>query len=90
VDVFVSDGLFKGNMSIRSVMVDQGSSSTAVSRGVYSAWVGAFVATVVFTALIWLFGANLQPFLDTLLPDRGASWYYWKLPARDFWTMFIV
>ena len=74
--MLVSDGFFEGNMSIRSVMVDQDPSSTIVSRGMYSAWVGAFVATVIFTALIWLFGANLQPFLDTLLPDRGASWYY--------------
>ena len=71
-------------------MVDQGPSSKQVSRSVYSAWAGAIVAAVVFTALIWLFGASLQPFLDTLLPDRGASWYYWKLPSRDFWTMFIV
>jgi hypothetical protein len=37
-----------------------------------------------FTALIWWAG----PRLDTieLLPDTGASWYYWKLPSPNFWT----
>jgi hypothetical protein len=53
-------------------------------------WLIAFVFSTCFTILIWLLGPLLQPFLNTLLPDQGASWYYWKLPARDFWTMMIV
>ena len=39
---------------------------------------------------IWLVGPNLKHFTDSLLPDQGASWYYWKLPSPDFWTMVIV
>jgi hypothetical protein len=71
-------------------MVDRKTSSLTVPRGAYYAWVGAFVFTIAFTVLMWLLGSRLQPFLDTLLPDRGASWYYWKLPVRNFWTMFAV
>ena len=31
-----------------------------------------------------------------LLPDQGASWYYWKLPVRDTfimitaWLLFLI
>jgi hypothetical protein len=71
-------------------MADKGSSTIRVSRGANYTWAGAILFAIVFTGLIWLLGSNLQPFLDTLLPDRGASWYYWKLPARDFWTMVWV
>jgi len=60
------------------------------SRAGYYAWAGGLVFAAGFTALIWALGPMLQPFLDTLLPDQGASWYYWKLPVRDFWTMFVV
>ena len=64
--------------------------SSRGSRGAYYAWAGGVVFAAGFTLLIWVLGPSLQPFLDTLLPDQGAAWYYWKLPARDFWTMFIV
>lgn len=40
--------------------------------------------------MIWALGPTLRPFLDTLLPDQGADWYYWKLPVRDLWTMLAV
>ncbi|WP_228004270.1 hypothetical protein [Amycolatopsis sp. YIM 10] len=40
-------------------------------------------AAVVLTGLVWLFGRGLGV---TLLPDQGASWYYWKLPDPTFWT----
>ena len=49
---------------------------------------GAFSAG--FTVLIWLLGPNLKHFIDSLLPDQGSSWYYWKLPTREFWGMVIV
>ncbi|MFC5829891.1 hypothetical protein [Nonomuraea insulae] len=42
------------------------------------------LAGAVMTALIWLLGARLQGI--ELLPDQGASWYYWKLPHPTFWT----
>ncbi|WP_205215174.1 hypothetical protein [Amycolatopsis albispora] len=41
------------------------------------------VAAAVLTGLVWVFGQGLAV---TLLPDQGASWYYWKLPDPTFWT----
>ncbi|HMK08662.1 MAG TPA: hypothetical protein VK449_06475 [Anaerolineales bacterium] len=45
---------------------------------------GGIAFSLAFTALI----AWLGPRLDAipLLPDRGAAWYYWKLPQPTFWT----
>jgi hypothetical protein len=37
----------------------------------------------VLTAAVWWAG---QALAVTLLPDQGASWYYWKLPEPTFWT----
>jgi hypothetical protein len=37
-----------------------------------------------FTALIWWLGPQLAAV--PLLPDQGATWYYWKLPEATFWT----
>jgi len=54
------------------------------------AWAAAVAFSVVFTAVIWLTGPSLQNFLATLLPDQGASWYYWKLPVRDSTAMAVV
>jgi hypothetical protein len=54
------------------------------------AWKIAVTVSTIFTAIIWLLGDNLQPFLETLLPDQGATWYYWKLPTRQPGTMLIV
>jgi hypothetical protein len=46
-------------------------------------WIG-ILFSLAFTSLIWWLG----PRLDTiaLLPDQGASWYYWKLPNPTLWT----
>ncbi|MCK2220580.1 hypothetical protein MF672_043280 [Actinomadura sp. ATCC 31491] len=41
-------------------------------------------ASVVLTGLVWLLGRRLSGI--ELLPDQGASWYYWKLPEPTFWT----
>ncbi|MEO3886355.1 hypothetical protein [Nonomuraea sp. B5E05] len=49
---------------------------TALAAGV--------AASAVLTGLIWLFGQRLHGV--TLLPDQGASWYYWKLPEPTVWT----
>jgi len=54
------------------------------------AWIGSIIFALVFTGVIWFFGSNLQHFVEILLPDQGASWYFWKLPVRDSWTMNIV
>ena len=37
-----------------------------------------------FTLLIWVLDFRLSSI--ELLPDSGAAWYYWKLPAPTFWT----
>jgi hypothetical protein len=52
--------------------------------------VAAFLFSIIFIAVIWILGFNLEPFLDTLLPDKGAAWYYWKLPVRNSQSMLIV
>jgi hypothetical protein len=46
-------------------------------------WAGvAFSAVLV--AIIWLAGERLNSI--ALLPDQGAVWYYWKLPAPTWIT----
>ena len=51
-------------------------------------FVAALLATVLLTALI----AALGPLLSNVphLPDRGASWYFWKLPSPTFWSRFTA
>ncbi len=41
-------------------------------------------ASAVLTGVIGLLGQTI-PRVE-LLPDAGASWYYWKLPEPTFWT----
>lgn len=41
-------------------------------------------AVAVLTGLVWLAGQMLPDV--ALLPDQGASWYYWKLPEPTAWT----
>lgn len=41
-------------------------------------------ASAVLTGLVWLLGERLHGI--RLLPDQGASWYYWKLPEPTVWT----
>ncbi|MHA2461212.1 MAG: hypothetical protein ACXAEJ_08190 [Candidatus Thorarchaeota archaeon] len=60
------------------------------SRSAYYVWAGGLIFSVAFTFLIWAVGPLLNPVLSTLLPDQGADWYFWKLPIREFMTMFIV
>jgi hypothetical protein len=48
-------------------------------------WVG-IAFSLLFTALIWWAGQYLDGVRATLLPDQGASWYYWKLPSPTIWT----
>ena len=53
-------------------------------------WYLGLVFSVSFVLLIWLLQPNLVRFTDILLPDQGASWYYWKLPSRDSMTMMVT
>ncbi|MFI6908238.1 hypothetical protein ACIBKY_43745 [Nonomuraea sp. NPDC050394] len=41
------------------------------------------LAAALLTGAVWLLSRGLEV---ALLPDRGASWYYWKLPEPTVWT----
>lgn len=45
---------------------------------------GGIIFSLVFTGLIAYAGQWIDR--SMLLPDQGASWYYWKLPEPTFWT----
>lgn len=47
----------------------------------YYALLAGVVFSILFTGLIWATGSGLQVFPH--LPDQGAAWYFWKLPAPD-------
>jgi hypothetical protein len=51
-------------------------------RDIQAMW-GGILFSLLFTALIAVLGPNLDGFRAILLPDAGASWYYWKLPQPD-------
>lgn len=42
------------------------------------------VVSIILTGLIWL-GGGIPASVDKL-PDQGAAWYYWKLPAPTLWS----
>jgi hypothetical protein len=49
---------------------------------------GGIAFSALFSLLIWWAGGRLEAI--RLLPDQGASWYYWKLPEPTFWTRFTA
>lgn len=58
--------------------------STSRQRGDMLALLGGVLFSLLFTGLIWWLGGRLAS--QPLLPDQGASWYYWKLPNPTFWS----
>jgi hypothetical protein len=54
------------------------------------AWAIAVIFAFLFPLLIWYLSPGLSRFTSILLPDKGADWYYWKLPTRDAFTMAVV
>jgi len=46
------------------------------------------IFSFVVLALVVIFNYRYESI--ALLPDTGASWYYWKLPERDWVVMLIV
>lgn len=60
------------------------------SRSAFYLWAFGLGFAILFTTLIWLIGPNLARFVITFLPDKGSSWYYWKLPVRDQLGMIVV
>ena len=53
-------------------------------------WTFGVLFAFIFTFLIWSLGSSLRQFTDTFILRNDLSWYYWKLPVRNFWGMFIV
>lgn len=51
--------------------------------GTFALWAGVAFSAL-FTLLIWALDHRLASV--ELLPDAGASWYYWKLPQPTFWS----
>jgi hypothetical protein len=45
-------------------------------------WLGIVISGI-FISIIGMLGYRLDNM--ELLPDQGASWYYWKLPNKEFW-----
>lgn len=44
------------------------------------------VSAVALVGLIYLASLTLGRFTETLLPDTGFEWYYWKLPEFALWA----
>ncbi len=60
------------------------SNQERVQRQDLRALYAGILVSLFFTGLIWWGGRALENI--RLLPDQGASWYYWKLPEPTFWT----
>lgn len=71
-------------------MISNTSDTSESSFSASQAWIASTFFSVIFIVIIWILGSNLEPFLRTLLPDKGAAWYYWKLPVRNPQSMLIV
>jgi len=52
-------------------------------------WI-AIAVSAVLCGVIYLVSLTLGRFTSTLLPDSGASWYYWKLPKASLWATISV
>jgi hypothetical protein len=46
--------------------------------------IGGVTVSALLTAMVWIGGYAVAD--QPLLPDRGASWYVWKLPDPTVWT----
>lgn len=44
------------------------------------------ISAVVLVGLIYFTSLTLGRFTETLLPDTGFAWYYWKLPEFALWA----
>ena len=65
-------------------MSETRSKPSAKERQDFNALWGGIAFSLLFTLLIWWAGGRLESI--RLLPDQGASWYYWKLPEPTVWT----
>ena len=52
----------------------------------------SFAVALALTCATYFLSLTLGRFQSILLPDSGASWYYWKLPRPELWasvTMWV-
>ena len=71
-------------MSSQAISRQHVKQSKKQKRADVTALIAGIAFSLVFTGVIWWAGQWLEDI--TLLPDQGASWYYWKLPNPTFWT----
>ena len=60
-------------------MPDKPTTPEATRKDVLALWFGIGLC-VLTTLVIWVFGSRLDGI--AFLPDKGYSWYYWKLPEK--------
>jgi hypothetical protein len=59
-------------------------------------WIFGVLFAFSFVLLIWALGPNLSRFTSILIQRNDLSWYYWKLPTRDFlgstiaWVLYLA
>jgi hypothetical protein len=46
----------------------------------------SLILSAALTVIIYFASFTLVRFRETLLPDTGAAWYFWKLPAPELWA----
>lgn len=68
---------------MNSKVISKKPSNIKQRSDVTALWIGILIS-LAFTGLIWWLGPRLDSI--ALLPDQGASWYYWKLPNPTFWS----
>jgi hypothetical protein len=71
-------------MAVTSLDTTQTNANPPAERQDLRALWGGILFSLIFTALIYFAGQRLDR--SMLLPDQGASWYFWKLPEPTFWT----
>ena len=50
----------------------------------------SLAVSIVIIVATYFLSKTLGRFQSTLLPDTGAAWYYWKLPAVDLWATITM
>jgi len=50
----------------------------------------SFAVALALTCATYFLSLTLGRFQSILLPDAGASWYYWKLPRPELWASITM
>ena len=85
------------NATSKRVGQRQATSNKATSNknDMSALWAGVLFSAL-FSGLIWSLGPWLNDVRATLLPDSGASWYYWRLPVETMgaklsaWGLYLT